>query len=119
MPQRSTTKQRVIVLLRELLTTEGFTVTESKLLPDQRTGQPREGDVVMEGKLNDVDLRICFEGVDHKRKATGPWVEGQLKQHEHRGTNKLYLVWWSGFHRACDAVARAGGAELVAVDLLG
>jgi hypothetical protein len=119
MPQRSTTKQRVIVLLRELLTTEGFTVTESKLLPDQRTGQPREVDVVMEGKLNDVDLRICFEVVDHKRKATVPWVEGQLKKHEHLGTNKLYLVSWSGFTRDCEAVARAGGAELVAVDLLG
>jgi hypothetical protein len=119
MPPRSTTKQRVIVLLRELLTTEGFKVTESKLMPDQRTGQPREVDVVMEGKLNDVDLRICFEVVEHKRKATVPWVEGQLKKHEHLGTNKLYLVSWSGFTKDCEAVARAGGAELVTVDLRG
>jgi hypothetical protein len=119
MPQRSTTKQRIIALLRELLTVDGFTVTESKLLPDKRTGHSREVDVVMEGKLHDIDLRICYEVLDHKRRATVPWVDGQLKKHEHLGTNKLYLVSWSGFTQDCEAVARAGGAELVTVDLRG
>jgi len=119
MPQRSTPKQRVIALLRELLAVEGFTVTESKQLPDRRTGKLREVDVVMEGKLNDVDVRICWEVVDHRRKATVPWVEQMLGKHAHLETNKLYLVSWSGFTEDCPAVARAGGAELVTVDLSG
>ena len=42
-----------------------------------------------------------------------------LGKHAHLGTNKLYLVSWSGFSEDCAAVARAGGAELVAVDLRG
>lgn len=97
MPKRSTQKQRVVYLLRKALAPETWTVTESKMLYDPSIKREREVDVVVEGRVNEVDVVISFEVRDVRRRVTLEWIEAMLGKHEHLPTDKLALVSWNGF----------------------
>jgi hypothetical protein len=99
MPERTTPKQRMIALVRQHLAQPGVTVTESKRLLDQASGQLREVDVVAEGELDGEQLIVSVEVVDRTRKATLTWVDEMVGKHMTMPTNQLVLVSWSGFSR--------------------
>jgi hypothetical protein len=100
MPKRTTPRQRMIALVRQHLAGPGVTVTESKNLLDQASGQLREVDVVAEGEIAGEQLVVSVEVTDRTtRKADVTWVDAMVAKHLHLPTNQLNLVSWSGFTR--------------------
>jgi hypothetical protein len=99
MPERTTPRQRMIALARQHLSGPGVTVTESKKLYDQYSGQAREVDVVAEGELGGEDLILSVEVVDRKRRMSLTWVDEMWGKHASLPTNQLVLISWSGFSR--------------------
>jgi hypothetical protein len=97
----------MIALVRQHLAQPGVTVTESKKLLDQASGQLREVDVVAEGELDSEHLIVSVEVVDRTRKATLTWVDEMLGKHMTMPTNQLVLVSWSGFSRPALAKVNA------------
>ncbi len=96
MPKRSNPFQQVVKLLHEQFS-DGGVVTESKQLPDSRTGNLCEVDIVIEVKVADYPVIISVECTDHKRPATVEWVREMWAKHSDLPTNKLILVSRSGF----------------------
>ncbi len=105
MPKRTTDRQRAIYLLRKAIAPEGWEVEESAELHDPILGDTREVDVVVRGKVNELDVVIGFEVIDRGRAADVSWVESMLAKHEHLPTNKIVLVSWRGFTKGAKVKA--------------
>lgn len=75
------------------------------MLYDPVLDMEREVDVVIRGRVNEIDVVISFEVVDYSRKADVQWVEGKLKKNEHLPTDKLMLVSWKGFTEGAKRLA--------------
>jgi hypothetical protein len=108
MPARSNAFQQLIFLLHSQLDTHAM-VTESKMLPDQRTGDEREIDVMIEGSSGGYPVVIAVECIDHGRSATIEWVEQIWAKHQDLHTNKVVLVSRSGFTKNAEAKAKELG----------
>jgi hypothetical protein len=106
MPRRSNAFQQVVLLLHERLSGEA-SVTESKELPDTRTGNSREVDVVIEISAAGYPVVLSIECVDRTRPATVEWVEQMWAKHADLPTNKLVLISKSGFTQEAQSKARA------------
>jgi hypothetical protein len=110
-PQRTNLHQAVIFYVKQHYAPPDAVVTESKMLLDADTGEEREVDVVIEGRLGDDEVVISIEIRSHKRPQGPGWVEEMINKHARMPTNKLVLVSWSGFTRtALRKVERQGGA---------
>src|SRR6185503_6978270 len=96
MPQRSNAFQQLITLLHQQLDDRAV-VTESKMLRDQRTGDNREVDIVIDARSGGYPITIGVECIDHKRKASVEWVERMWAKHQDLHTDKIVLVSRSGF----------------------
>lgn len=106
MPKRSNAFQQVVTLLHEQFAGGGI-VTESKLLPDSRTGKRREVDIVIEAPVVEYPIIMSIECIDHNRPASVEWVEQMMAKHADLPTNKLVLVSRSGFTRQAQQKADA------------
>lgn len=110
MPRRSNSFQRLVFLIQHQLAA-GARVTESKFLPDKRSGRSVEVDVVVEGTLGGVALVIGVECTSGNRKATVEWVDQMLGKHNDLPLDKTVLVSRSGFTAEAKAKAEAHGVE--------
>lgn len=91
----------------------GWTVTESRMLTDSRTGQLREVDVVIDGAAAGYPMLIGVEARDRRRVADVTWVESMAKKHDDLPTDKLVL--WSPTRFSKNAAAKAQALGIVAV----
>lgn len=112
MPPRSNDYQRVVYFIQKHLAADAE-VTESAMLNDRRTGQPREVDVLVQGTMHGIPVAIAIEVRDRARKATVAWVEASRGRYEDLPVDKLVLVSRSGFTAAALAKASAYGIEAV------
>jgi hypothetical protein len=110
---RSNEFQRLVFLVKRLLSPSGASVTESKLLIDRETGDAREVDVCVETEISGHQVTLCFECRDHKRLADVIWVEQMLAKHQRLATNTLVLVSRSGFSKSARTLARLKGIDLL------
>ena len=106
MPKRSNAFQQVVALLHEQFSDCG-TITESKMLPDSRTGKLREVDIVIEAPVSEYPILLSIECIDHNRRATVEWVERMSAKHADLPTDSLVLVSRSGFTREAERKALA------------
>lgn len=106
MPKRSNSFQQVVTLLHEQFSDCG-TITESKMLPDSRTGKLREVDIVIEAPVSEYPILLSIECIDHNRHATVEWVERMSAKHADLPTDRLVLVSRSGFTREAERKALA------------
>lgn len=106
MPKRSNAFQQVVTLLHEQFSDCGI-VTESKFLPDSRTGKLREVDIVIEAPVSEYPILLSIECIDHGRRATVEWVERMSAKHADLPTDRLVLVSRSGFTREAERKALA------------
>lgn len=82
------------------------------MLPNASTGKLREVDIVIEGKINDVNIVISFECCNSTRKAGSPWVENMIGKHRKLPTYRLILVSGSGFSApALDSISAEKNVE--------
>jgi hypothetical protein len=123
MPKRTTPFQMVVAFVRQHGAPRNVAVTESKDLRDAQLGINREVDVVVEGDFDGESVLTSIEVIEHSRPAPVMWVEQQVAKHRYLPTNRLVLVWKSGFtQNALTAVAAQGGwvaamrPEVVEVD---
>lgn len=115
MPKRSNPFQQVVKLLHDQFS-DGGVVTESKQLPDSRTGKLCEVDIVIETTVADYPVVISVECIDHKRPATVEWVREMWAKHSDLPTNKLILVSRSGFSQEAAKKAQALDITTLALD---
>jgi hypothetical protein len=113
MPKRTNIFQRLVAAIHaELAPT--WTVEESKLLRDVRTGEDREVDIVASAKLCGYQLTMSIEVRDRRRPADVTWVEEMAQKHADLPTSKLILWSPSGFTKSALLKANALNIETVA-----
>lgn len=106
MPKRSNLFQQLALLVHKSLEPE-WKVTESEMLVDSVTGEPREVDIVATSHVRDHQIVLSIECRDHARPADVTWVESMAKKHEHLRTSKLVLWSRSGFTKQALVKAEA------------
>jgi hypothetical protein len=112
MPKRTNEFQKIIFLIQKQLEGKAL-VTESKLLTDFRTGAEVEVDVVIEGSVSGIDIKIGIECIDRSRPATIEWVNQMIQKHNDLPLNKTILVSKSGFSAGALKKAKAYGIEAI------
>jgi hypothetical protein len=108
MPRRSNLFQQVVAIVYEHLADDAA-VEESALIPDLQTGQDREVDVLIRGRIAGEEIIVAVEAVARSRKADVTWVESMLSKHQALPTNKLILVSEKGFSEGAARKASAFG----------
>ncbi len=116
MPHRSNFFQRLIYLTRVNLG-EGAEVFESKMLKDRITGQFREVDIVIRGRVGSEVVIVSIECRDHKRSADVTWIDAMKSKHERLDTNVLMLASANGFSAGAKALAEKYNIQLVSLTL--
>jgi hypothetical protein len=93
--------------------TDDAVVTESKMLPNIRTGSPVEVDVVIEAETGTIPMIIGIECTAMGRAATVEWVREMIGKHQDLPTDKLVLVSQSGFSTEAEGLARTHNIEVI------
>ncbi len=96
MPKRSNEFQRLVRLIETALAPD-CGITESAMLTDSSTGEEREVDIVIRGRIGSRDLLIAVECTARRRPASVEWVEQTIAKHSVLPTDVLILVSKSGF----------------------
>jgi hypothetical protein len=112
MPARSNIFQRLVFELHRDLGPD-WNVSESRLLTDTVTGDPREVDVVAEAVVGGYPLLLCIEVRDQGRPANVNWLEGMAQKHKHLPTSKLVL--WSSSGYSASALKKAKALNIIAI----
>ena len=115
MPRRSNKFQRLILLLNSCFGA-GSRVTESAMLSDKVTGEPREVDILIQATTASYDVNIAIEVVGRRRKADTPWVESMHSKHATLPTDKLVLVAEAGFTKQALVKAKFYGIESITLE---
>jgi hypothetical protein len=105
MPKRTNALQKAIKLI-ESYKGDFLTLQESAMLLDKFTGNEREVDILLEGKINSHSIKVAIEVRDRKRPADTTWVEEMLFKHNSLPTDKLILVSSSGFTKGAQEKAQ-------------
>jgi hypothetical protein len=108
MPARSNDFQKMVAILETILG-DGTAVTESKMLTDRFSGEPREVDICVEGHVAGRPVTISIECRQHKRRQGLSWIEEMHAKHERLPTDVLVLVSASGFTDSARAKAASYG----------
>lgn len=114
-PKRSNLHQAVIFHVKRHYAPPDVEVTESKMLYDPASGEDREVDIVMEGRLGDEPVCLSIEVVARSRPMGPDWVGSMVTKHERMPTTKLVLVSWSGFTRGARQLVDSYGGWVVAL----
>jgi hypothetical protein len=115
MPKRHNLFQDLILSIHQQLAPP-YSVTESDMLRDARTGQLREVDIVIRSVVSGYNLIISIECTNKSRPATVEWVEQICSKHKDLPTQKLVLVSKSGFTETAVSKAVIMGAEAVSLE---
>ncbi len=95
---------------------KGAKVSESALLQDKITDEPREVDILIETHTPGYPVTIAIEVIDHNRRAGTPWVEQMHKKHEALDTHMLVLVSRNGFTKPVRVKAKFYNIEAITFD---
>jgi hypothetical protein len=116
LPKRSNPFQRLIYSIQHQLSADAV-VSESKLLPNLRSGSLVEVDIVIEASTGGIPLTISVEcTTSTSRAATVEWVREMIGKHQDLPTDKLVLVSGSGFSHEAEEIAAAHNIETVTFD---
>lgn len=116
MPKRSNDFQRLIKLIETQLADENITVTESKLLKDERNAVQREIDIFIETEVNGHPVNIAVECRDHKRKSGMLWIDSLIGKFKHLPIHKVIAVSSSGFTKTAHQAAKRSNIELLTLE---
>lgn len=115
MPKRTNDFQSMIALIERQLAPKGARVTESKLLRDQREGEEREIDILIEIEIGDHPIKIGVECINQGRPASVEWIDKILGKYRNLPINKVVAVSQSGFTKS--ALKKATGANIETLTL--
>lgn len=112
MPKRSNEFQRLVRMIHDAMASINCAkVTESAMVcePD---GTPREIDILIEGRVADVDIRVAVECRDRSRKSDVEWIDGLIGKFQNLKIEKVIAVSRSGFSSTATTKASAANIEL-------
>lgn len=110
MPKRSNFFQRLVFQIEQAMVDVTETkVTESVLMTDQRTGEAREIDVLIEAKVSGYSLRIAVECRNYRRKCDSTWIDQLIGKYEDLPVDKVVAVSRRGFTEPAKAKALQHG----------
>lgn len=115
MPPRTNAFQRLVTLLTATLAGHAK-VSESAMLSDRVTGEPREVDVLVVASTATYQVTLGIEVIAWGRPADTPWIEKMRAKHENLPTDKLILVSESGFTGPAKRKAEFYGIETLTID---
>lgn len=115
MPPRTNAFQRLVTLLTATLAGHAQ-VTESAMLTDRVTGEPREVDVLVSATTATYTVNLGIEVIAWARPADTPWIEKMRAKHENLPTDKLILVSESGFSAPAKKKAEFYGIETLTIE---
>lgn len=112
MPPRSNIFQRLVAAIHRELGAP-WSLTESRMLADTRTGALREVDIVAEAVIAGYPMVLSVEVRDRSRPADVSWVETMVQKHKDLPTSKLALWSSTGFTNEALRKAALLGAATV------
>lgn len=112
MPPRTNLFQDVVAIIERHKVRDAV-VTESAMLIDRDTGEPREVDVTVTSSTHDGDIVMSIEAADRGLRADVPWVEQQYAKHLALPTNQLVLIAAAGFYKP--ALRKAAALQVVTI----
>ncbi|SDU80877.1 hypothetical protein [Pseudomonas sihuiensis] len=115
MPRRTNAFQRLVTLLTATLA-ERAEVTESAMLMDRVSGEPREVDILVVAIAGGFNVQLGVEVISWARPADTPWVEKMRAKHENLPTDKLILVSENGFYEPARRKAEFYGIEVLTLE---
>jgi hypothetical protein len=107
MPKRSNIFQQVIAHIYAQMAPEGATVTESGVLKEQKTGQEREVDILIEHKVAGIGFCIGVEVRDRADTDDIEWIDCMIGKYIDLPVDKKVAVSHSGFSKGARAKAEA------------
>ena len=116
MPKRSNFFQRLIFVIEQsMVDVPGTTVRESVLLGDQRTGEEREVDILIESVISRYPVRIAIECRNYRRKCDVTWIEQLVSKYADLLVDKVVAVSRRGFSGPAEEKARQHGIETLSL----
>ncbi len=112
MPRRSNSFQQLIRKIYEQITPHGASVTESALLNDRSSGEPREIDVLVELSLAGSTVRMAIECQDRSRTSDVGWIDSLIGKYRDLPVDKLIAISRSGFTASAKEKAGACNIEI-------
>jgi hypothetical protein len=109
-PKRSNDFQRLVRRIYSQTRTRGAVVTESVMVTPTGSGKPREVDILIEGHVNDVAIRVAVECRDHKRPATIEWIDGLIGKYCNLPIDRVIAVSRCGFTK--EALQKAASNQI-------
>lgn len=90
-----------------------FKVTESALVDEIGTGAKREIDILLEGAIAGVEVKIAIECRDRKRIETIEWIDSLIGKFARLRMNKVVAVSSQGFSQEAKKKANDNNIELI------
>jgi hypothetical protein len=115
MPPRTNAFQRLVTLLTATLAGHAQ-VTESAMLTDRVTGEPREVDILVSATTATYTVNLGIEVIAWARPADTPWIEKMRARYENLAIDKLILVSKSGFSAPAKKKAKFYGIETLTIE---
>jgi hypothetical protein len=113
-PARTNPFQQLIMLIEEQLA-PGAVVRESAPVLDNKTGKPREVDVLIETVSGVHPIRIAVECQDRSRPATEEWIDQLHGKYRDLDVDKVVAVARKGFTAGARAKAEAVGIRTLSL----
>jgi len=111
MPRKGRAFEKIITELEELGSL-GLQIKSPDFINDNITGEPREVDISIRGKLNSYNILIVIECRDRKAKQGVEWIEQIDCKTKDIGANKVIAVSSSGFTKNAKIKAKVKNIQL-------
>jgi hypothetical protein len=105
--------EKVISILEGELQQSGIQVKSPDFLPDRDTGEPREVDISLRGRIGSSDVLAIIECRDHhKHRQDVTWIEQVITKRSSVNADKVLAVSSSNFSEAARIKAEKNNIEL-------
>jgi tetratricopeptide (TPR) repeat protein len=93
-----------------------FKVSESAMVRENGTGAEREIDILIEGAIAGIEVRIAVECRDRSRTDTIEWIDHLIGKYARLKMNKIVAVSSQGFSKDAERKAAEHGISLLATE---
>jgi predicted Mrr-cat superfamily restriction endonuclease len=113
MGKRSNEFQALVHYIYSKISAPPFTVRESVMVPENGTGAEREVDILIEGTVAGIEVKIAVECRDRSKTETIEWIDGLIGKYARLKLNKIVAVSSEGFSKEAERKAFDHGITLL------
>jgi hypothetical protein len=112
MERRGRNLEEVVRLIEDALQEQDIEIKSPDFIPDIDTGQPREVDISLRGKIGSSKILIIIECRDRIKIPDATWIEQLACKRESVGADKVIAVSSTGFTEPAKIKAKKNKIEL-------